>query len=344
MREKPGLGIHVHFISVIAIFLCAGVDFAGAYSGGTGTAADPYRISNVANWQEMTSETRQDKYFVLTTDLDFSGIVMRPVAAGSDGGYTNTPFSCVFDGGCHIVRNGILNPTQNDHVGLFGNLGNKGVIRNLGIENVQVTGHESIGGLCGYNEGTIDECYVMGTVYGVEYSSSLGGLCGTNYGTIENCYAIVAFSATETDGIGGLCGGNSGTIRTCFSSGSIQGGIHTSDLGGFCGGNSGTIVDCYWNRDMAEVSTSSGGWAMTQGQMKQASTFIGWNNGQWTINEGQDFPRLAWQAIVGGPITTDYPARAYSGSGTEAEPFQLGTPADIVCLGLRQRIGVAILF
>ena len=65
--------------------------------------------------------------------------------------------------------------------------------------------------MCGYNRGTITNCYNTGTVSG---NSRVGGVCGHNYRTITNCYYL---DSEETDSIDGT------TFKTTvqFASGEV---------------------------------------------------------------------------------------------------------------------------
>jgi hypothetical protein len=218
------------------------------YSGGSGTADDPYRISTVADWYELIgSPADWRKQLILTNDLDFSGVGLSPVAS-----YYGL-FSGVFDGNGHVLRNTVINQPFNDYVGLFGSIGPTGQIRNLGVENIAVTGNSGVGGLCGTNGfwpkinsgGTITNCYVTGSVSG---KSSVGGLCGDNLGTITYSHTFnkVIPSVSDLEGYGGLCGRNQGTIRNCYTTGDIAGIFLSGRLGGLCGLTmNGLIQDCF---------------------------------------------------------------------------------------------------
>ena len=74
------------------------------------------------------------------------------------------------------------------YVGLFGRTATTGKIMNVGIENSYLKG-KYIGGVCGNNHGTIQNCYFTGTVIGRD-ATETGGVCGAVYsnGTIQNCY------------------------------------------------------------------------------------------------------------------------------------------------------------
>ncbi len=63
-------------IFMIFALLCMVVQGAWAqFSGGTGTLADPYQISSVADWNTLATsvnagESYSDQYFTLTQNLD----------------------------------------------------------------------------------------------------------------------------------------------------------------------------------------------------------------------------------------------------------------------------------
>ena len=114
--------------------------FAGTYSGGSGTAADPYQIGTVADWTELMAATNDlGKQFRLTADIDFGGTNLVPV--GKDYNY---PFTGTFDGNGRILRNVSINQSNLQFVGVFGCSMNA-VIRNLGLKDVSVVGKNYIG-------------------------------------------------------------------------------------------------------------------------------------------------------------------------------------------------------
>jgi hypothetical protein len=187
-----------------------------------------------------------------------------------------------------------------------------------------------VGGICGYNDGgSITTCYSTSDVRGDSFIN--GGLCGDNYhGEITNCYATgEVVGDTE---VGGLCGRNLGNISYCYSTGAVSG---RGNIGGLCGDNGVSIIGCYWDKTTSGIITSNGGQSKTSTEMKLAATFLGWNDGSWTIDEGNNHPRLSWENVAGNPITTDYPMPTYSGSGTSLSPYILATTEDFICMSLR---------
>jgi hypothetical protein len=99
-----------------------------------------------------------------------------------------------------------------------------------------------LGGLVGYNKGTIKYCYATGNVLANWDSWCTGGLVGNHHtGTIENSYAV---GMVEGDGwAGGLIGLNQAGITQCYSTGDVSGSWR---LGGLVGEHDeGTIDNCY---------------------------------------------------------------------------------------------------
>ena len=91
---------------------------------------------------------------------------------------------------------------SHDTTGIFGYISNGGQIRNLGVEDVNMTGRSGIGGLVGFNEsGSITNCYSTGSLSGF---SHIGGLVGTNGGSITSSYSTASVSGY--DHVGGLVG------------------------------------------------------------------------------------------------------------------------------------------
>ena len=208
----------------------------GAYSGGSGTEGDPYQISTAQDWTDLTNTSADwNKYFILTADIDLGGATLTPV------GYNNTKFTGSVDGDGHVLSNATFN--RSSFTGVFGYIDSSGRVSDLGVEDITVTGYYEIGGLAGFNAGSIAGCHATGSV---SSSSSfecfeIGGLVGYNYqGTISDSYA--ATTVTSSGGgidnfeIGGLVGYDyQGTISGCFASGSVSA-TYCYEVGGLAGG------------------------------------------------------------------------------------------------------------
>jgi len=204
------------------------------YAGGTGEPNDPYKIA-MAEELIMLGDSPEDydKHFILTTDIDldpnlpgrkvFDRAVIAPDTGGDGFIFPGTPFTGVFDGNGHTVFN--LKITGKSYLGLFGQVGPGGQVRDLGVEDVNITGsYYAIGGLVGDNlQGSITSSYSTGTVAGYTF---VGGLVGYNeYGDISasfrTCSVCASFSGNQN--IGGLAGLNAGRITDSYSTGSVSG-------------------------------------------------------------------------------------------------------------------------
>lgn len=210
---------------------------------------------------------------------------------------------------------------------------NFGIIRQCRTDT-SVTGEQSTGGLVG-NNGMIDEyrpglifsCYTTGNVWG---DKNIGGLVGLSYGWIESCYS---YSQVVGDyGIGGLVGINAsrGGIVRSYSKGSVTG---NSNIGGLVGiGETRCTFMSFWDIDTSSVLSSAGGVGKITAHMFVAETFEDWGlSGDWTINEGADYPRLTWENVPGTQIVGQ-PYTYGGGSGQPEDPYQLWSAEQFISI------------
>jgi hypothetical protein len=229
--------------------------------------------------------------------------------------------------GCY-VKGGTV--SGNDYVGGLVGLNSSGAINNC-YSTSSVSGENSVGGLMGLNwwEGTINNCYSTGSVSG---ENSVGGLVGyIEWANVLNCYSTGDVSGDEE--IGGLVGENwDGTITNSYSTGSVSG--TGFGIGGLIGNNffQGQVTDSFWDIETSGQTTSAGGTGLPTAEMQTATTFIGWAcEYVWTIDEGNDYPRLWWENAPGEPITTP----SYGGgSGEPKDPYLIYTAEQLNTIGL----------
>lgn len=202
-----------------------------------------------------------------------------PVGPDYSNSYTGT-----FDGGNYTIT-GLTVTTSDQYAGLFGYIGSGGKVKDVTLENVQITNDNSsgyAGGVAGYSYGNIENCSVSGSVSGSGSSSDVGGVVGyqmggsitgcsssatvkgtqraggmagvTNNGaTLTACYATgdvtLVSNGTDSYFAGGVVGsnGSSSTLKACYAWGSVTGsGSGTVYVGGVTGSNdSGTLTACY---------------------------------------------------------------------------------------------------
>jgi len=110
------------------------------------------------------------------------------------------------------------------------------------MENVNITGNGSVGGLVGYYEGiSIENCSITGKIMGI--FENVGGLVGTNHGIMINCTVYCDVISID-DYTGGLIGRNFDMVINCSGSGNISG---VNYVGGLIGDNSNVIINCTLN-------------------------------------------------------------------------------------------------
>jgi filamentous hemagglutinin family protein len=202
-----------------------------SYSASLPMSDDYYTIGTTQGLKDMLGFVDNSAYkFRLTANLDLADLPgwYLPVFSGLE-----------FDGAGYILANLSVNQPFNDNIGFIGRLSTSSTLTGLGLTNVNITGGYNIGGLVGWNQGSIINSASSGTVNGNSY---IGGLVGINYGgAITNSYSTGTVEGTGNY-VGGLVGENYGTITNSYSTGTVNG---DSYVGGLAGYNEGSISNSY---------------------------------------------------------------------------------------------------
>ena len=172
------------------------------------------------------------------------------------GGYYNKKdvyYNGIFDGNSKTIRGLYYGKSVSETynlVGLFGQ--NKEIIKNVGIEDsyFKIDCNDNyvvcyVGGLCGFNQGTIENCDNASIVSVTETTQPtgafVGGVCGDNVGgKIINCNNAGEVSSTVSltydNCVGGVSGANfqNSIIENSSNKGIVSG---TNNVGGVCGLN-----------------------------------------------------------------------------------------------------------
>lgn len=190
------------------------------------------------------------------------------------GDYYDKSFKGTFDGNGYKVS-GVYIEYSGDsgYLGLFGCLGEGGVIKNVGVEESYVRGtgiQANVGSVCGKNSGgTISNSYNAGSVEGTRHDVAVGGVCGYSYyGEISNSYNAGSVEGGELAFVGGVCGENyEGKIFNSHNTGSVKG-TGEASVGGVCGHN-------YFG----EISNSYNVGSVKGGDNAKVGGVCGMNNG-----------------------------------------------------------------
>ncbi len=247
--------------------------------GGSGTEVDPYIIKTIEELQAMNDD--------LSAYYELGGFILAEGEAFTPIGNETHPFTGSFDGSGYLILNVSISSTE-DYVGLFGHVGADAVIKEVGLEMINVTAEDNakVGGLVGHNSGTISESFVTGLVGGNE---SVGGLVGWNEGVIINCFSLAVVGGYDT--VGGLVGWNGGEVNRTYAAGEV---INYSNGGGLIGMDvGGDVVASYYDNETTNLTVSDGGYGRNTTEMMNETTFVDWDfEDVWRINEGESYPRL----------------------------------------------------
>lgn len=223
-------------------------------SDGSYTVTSADGLMNVA---ELVNGGKTDINITLDKDIDLTGKEWTPIGTGYSNKYTGT-----FDGGGHTIK-GLTVTTNDQFVGLFGSIGYAGTVKNVMMEDVQITSNRSsgfAGGVAGYSDGTIENCSVSGSVSGTVY---VGGVVGVQIGgSITGCSSSATVNGTVD--VGGVAGqtNSSATLTACYATGNVI--IEMAPKkniagGGLVGMNAGSsLLACYATGNVTSTGSSTG--------------------------------------------------------------------------------------
>ena len=262
----------------------------------------------------------------LTADLDFDTDGDGDVDAGDD--YWNdgagwapvgdafNSFTATFDGNGHTVSNLFIELVDSNSVypaGLFG-LVRDGVVRGVGLLDVDVTGASHVGGLVGYSsDGEVGDSFVTGSVSGDDLVGGLVGRSGVFWYNDESHSAITgSYSTAQVSGrrlVGGLVGlsVNTSEITASHATGHVEG---TRSVGGLVGLGSGPITASYATGHVEGGEDVGGlvGWAGLRSTITASyATSLVWGDvrvgglvGRYTRTEAEALSASYWEVHTSG--------------------------------------------
>ena len=234
-----------------------------------GSEAHPYQIQSVSDLNTLASDVNSGtaysgKHFILTADLDYSGVALFDTDEDgeADSNFTpigyqafddsdapdyenSRPFKGTFNGNSKTISGLTISGVAD--LGIFGFI-HGATIKNLTVDQSSITGSTCLGGIAGEaysGEFLIDNCYVTGnvTIDGGNEGYLVGGIIGYGQtGTIKDCISAATVKGDEA--IGGIAGsfGDEAAMSTkscvdCYySANSVTG---TKSYGAIIGDNSG---------------------------------------------------------------------------------------------------------
>ncbi len=238
---------------------------ADAFTSGYGSSAsDPFRIKNVAMLNSLAYGVNAgNKYAGAHFKLD-AYLNLPAVAAGESNfgaiGTINNAFAGTFDGGSNCIDGLIIDRPQDVYSGLFGyvkgTLQMPAVIKNLGLTGGKVRADSSVGGIAGLAEGniTIKNCFNSNEIIGANYHT--GGIVGWTDGIVSDCFntgKVTGYNYT-----GGIAAYTNGSIERCYNAGVVEGrNAYTGGIAGYID-TAAALTDCY-NRGAVAGGSLTGG-------------------------------------------------------------------------------------
>ena len=150
-------------------------------------------------------------------------------------------FNGTLEGNGYKIKN-LYIKTETNNVSLISIVKEKGIVRNLIVDNAYIEGNKNIGSIAGASYGTISDCTSQNAKLigaGDSYGTVIGGICGYNSknGKIVNCINKSEV-ISKYKLCGGICGYSlGGNISNCTNYGKITG---NNQVGGIAGDSQGT--------------------------------------------------------------------------------------------------------
>lgn len=198
---------------------------AMAFSGGTGTPSDPYRIETCSEFTDIANDLSAS--YELVSWIDCTSISLAPI------GDSINPFTGTINGNGNTITNATINSVSGN-AGLFGYT-DGATIENIRLVDSSITGNSAVGAFVGYAGGTdLSRLSAYNTTVSAP-SGTIGGLVGTLGGsTMSESFAedITVSSGGAT--VGGLVGWLVGpsSLSNSYVMGVVDG---PTDVGGVVG-------------------------------------------------------------------------------------------------------------
>lgn len=177
---------------------------------------------------------------IMVNDIDIAGYEWIPI--GNAGKF----FEGVFNGAGYTISG--VSCVNNGEAGIFGTIGESGVVKNLKTAGGSVGKDRGVaGGIAAVNKGLIDSCENDVTLLKTMYA---GGIAGKNEGKVAHSLNKHAVEVTETGSgmafyVGGISAYNTGLIETCNNDAGITYNVGYENqvwAGGIAGFSNGAIL------------------------------------------------------------------------------------------------------
>ena len=293
------------------------------FSGGQGTAEEPYLISTADDLAQLNTLSNADAeginsaFYKLTENIDMTGKIYDGLGASAPDNSWAGLFKGTIDGDYHVISNLEISNEEDkksvssDFARGFIALSEGATLKNLGIDGLNVTTAGRAGGLIAFVSGdtTVENCFVRNAEITGEIS---GGIIGNAQKgkevVVKDCYVIANV---------GLIGQNSSYETTTMER-------------VYCGNNKGqfsqlpgTCKYAYRFRDASTPVTcwNDGVYKNSGITLDEAMSNLGAAFAKDALNNNSGYPILAWENKMFS-----------GGQGTAEEPYLISTADDLAQL------------
>lgn len=238
---------------------------------GDGTKENPYKISTAEDFlaigDKVNDTSSADKHFVLTNDIDLSGITAKDFENGSLVGIDRTLATksanvfVILDGNGYALKGLKVELTKGSEASVFGYLNEKSTVKNIKLDRPAIKSTSDdmsrVAFVAAENKGTVSGIEITYPVLTVEKADYSAFAVAVNYGTLTdisvrashtNISAATADNHTISSAgtVGAVAGLNHGTITnaSAINVGMFIPEIETAVIyGGIAGANSGSVLN-----------------------------------------------------------------------------------------------------
>ena len=241
-------------------------------------STNTYTVSSakgLQKWAKAVREgsTRNPINCTLAADIDMTKESWTAIRLNDGGLYTG-----VIEGNGHTIT-GLTDCLLHK---------NNGTVRNLTFIEPNISSSSYAGAVTSSNEGTIENCHVVGgSIESTWYQS--GGIAGIHGGRMAIRACSSTATVTSNKNAGGIVGYIQGPVLACYATGSVSG---SNNSGAIVGENdNGTITACYWSGP-AEKGVGNGN-GSADGTTKVEGS-VTWSTAMNAMNTALDGSGYLW--------------------------------------------------
>lgn len=284
---------------------------------GHGVAQSPYILTEPADFEFI--RTRLSSHYRLGNDIDMSSYGnFTPIGNGITAAQR---FTGVFNGNGFKIKNLKIRATA-QFTGFITSIGANGIIENLALVNADVHSTQArTGSIVGIviSGGTLRNCYSSGEVASDSFDA--GGVMGYTEGVVENCFSFCnVTSPNQTYGIGGIGSPLAARVNNCLFYGTLQSGASTTQYGAITSqiaSNQSRSNYCYYDSKVIGFNNTIG-IPLTTAELQNGTPFPNWNVSIWTFKEGK-YPYLT---SLGEPVIAVPAQKQTITVASYTEPFE----------------------